>query len=319
MQPHQYIIAKRVATAIGVILWLCSVVYMAGPELGKPNPDWSWIITTLLVNGVVCALPCLSVWAWHCREFAASAGLAVVSALGIVYTVQNTIDVQAERLDAKLSAASAKSEALARIERQLDEAQAQATAAFARVADECGTGKGRKCEGKAATVDAADDRVSKLTRALADAPQVSENAGIKRTAALLAFASAGTLDQATAEKAVTLFRPVWLPLVFELGAFFAFMFGTRPLPVEAQDDPKRIEVPSSGGGGGPRLSVVSDREIDEMRRVFMGAKKPLSNDELAGLMRIHKSESSRRVSKAVAMGLATRQRIGRNVAIQFHA
>jgi len=54
-------------------------------------------------------------------------------------------------------------------------------------------------------------------------------------------------------------------------------------------------------------------ELEQLRKLLVG--KTMTNDELAGLLGISKSESSKRVTEAVGAGLLSRTRIGRRVAI----
>ncbi len=59
-------------------------------------------------------------------------------------------------------------------------------------------------------------------------------------------------------------------------------------------------------------------EIEELRRVLLGAGQPLSNGELARRLGISDGESSKRVKDGVALGILQKQRVGREVAISVH-
>lgn len=60
--------------------------------------------------------------------------------------------------------------------------------------------------------------------------------------------------------------------------------------------------------------AVTDRELEELRRVLFG-RKGVSNGELASLMKVQKAEASRRASKGVEAGIITRKRVGKEVSI----
>ena len=65
------------------------------------------------------------------------------------------------------------------------------------------------------------------------------------------------------------------------------------------------------------VPTVSDRELEELRRILRGRAR-LTNDEVAALMRVTKSEASKRVAKAVAAGFVTKHRVCREVAISLY-
>lgn len=67
---------------------------------------------------------------------------------------------------------------------------------------------------------------------------------------------------------------------------------------------------------GPR--EVPDAEIEELKRLLLAAKGPMSNGEIAERLGVVKSEASKRVTKAVEAGLVSRAKVGREVAIRLH-
>ena len=60
---------------------------------------------------------------------------------------------------------------------------------------------------------------------------------------------------------------------------------------------------------------VTDAELDELRKLLTRSG-PLTNNDVARMLGVVKSEASKRVSKAVAAGMVSRRRIGREVSIQ---
>ncbi|MEW5705122.1 MAG: hypothetical protein AB1781_11150 [Pseudomonadota bacterium] len=63
--------------------------------------------------------------------------------------------------------------------------------------------------------------------------------------------------------------------------------------------------------------TVTDAELDELRQLLRRLG-PLSNKQVARLMKVTKGEASKRVSKAVAAGMVSRTKIGKEVAITLH-
>ena len=64
---------------------------------------------------------------------------------------------------------------------------------------------------------------------------------------------------------------------------------------------------------------LTDAEIEELRRILTGQSKPVTNDELAALAGVTKSEMSKRVQKAVDAGQVVKFRRGRFNAISLVA
>jgi hypothetical protein len=59
-------------------------------------------------------------------------------------------------------------------------------------------------------------------------------------------------------------------------------------------------------------------ELEELRKLLLGKRRAMGNQEIADELAISKSEASKRVSEAVAAGLVRRERRGREVAITLH-
>jgi predicted transcriptional regulator len=62
----------------------------------------------------------------------------------------------------------------------------------------------------------------------------------------------------------------------------------------------------------------TDAELDQLRRLLRSVNRPVSNNEIASLMGVTKGEASKRVSLALASGIVSRRRVGREVAISLH-
>lgn len=65
-------------------------------------------------------------------------------------------------------------------------------------------------------------------------------------------------------------------------------------------------------------TLPSDAELEQLRRLLFGRKRPMTNQQIAEALSLSKGEASKRVSKAVAAGLVKRETRGREVAVTLH-
>lgn len=119
-------------------------------------------------------------------------------------------------------------------------------------------------------------------------------------------------------------RPAFQPLGFlvAIWALFGFAFAERGVAAVAKVS-KPDNTPETETGGGKALHLIQggrieDHELKALRAALSGGRK-LTNDELASLMNVGKSESSKRVSRAIDLGLVRRERVGKHVAISLNA
>lgn len=167
---------------------------------------------------------------------------------------------------------------------------------------ECRTGNGPSCKGKAQTVQALEARVEKLRGELRAAP--AGDLGSETWA----WASAGTVSAETIRKGSVLAFAVGLDV-----AIWALVWMATAL----------VSMPTTVSGTVSRASDLvvpadtTDAELEELRKLLR-TKGALTNNEIAELMGVVKSEASKRVSKAVAAGMVSRRRIGREVAVTLH-
>jgi len=172
-------------------------------------------------------------------------------------------------------------------------------------AKECGTGEGPACRGKRQTVAALEARVEKLRGEIRSAP-----AGDLGSEAW-AWASAGLVSAETVRKASTLAFALGLEMsIWSLVWLATVLLGRK---TEA--------TVSAGVFQASDLTIpadTTDAELEELRKLLLAEGRPLSNNEVADLMRITKGEASKRVTKAIAAGLVRRHREGRDVAITLH-
>jgi Ca2+/Na+ antiporter len=167
---------------------------------------------------------------------------------------------------------------------------------------ECRTGNGPSCKGKAQTVQALEARVEKLRSELRAAP--AGDLGSETWA----WASAGTVSAETIRKGSVLAFAVGLDV-----AIWALVWMATAL----------VSMPTTVSGTVSRASDLTiqagttDAELEELRKLLR-TRGALTNNEIAELMGVVKSEASKRVSKAVAAGMVSRRRIGREVAVTLH-
>jgi uncharacterized protein YukE len=139
----------------------------------------------------------------------------------------------------------------------------------------------------------------------------------------------GAMFGGEAARVFAVAQPVFVPVFFELAAALLFIAGFAGVPTlsksekvappvdegETKSTPKVVEFPR------PRVlhssQEIEDYELAALKAFFLAGDGPVSvsNDELARGLGISKSESSKRVSKAIAAGILQRQRVGREVAI----
>lgn len=170
---------------------------------------------------------------------------------------------------------------------------------------ECRTGNGSSCKGKAQTVSALEARVEKLRGELRAAP--AGDLGSETWA----WATAGTVSAEAIRKVSTLAFALGLEMsIWSLVWLATVLLGRK---TEA--------TVSAGVFQASDLTIpedTTDAELEELRKLLLQQGRPLSNNEVADLMRITKGEASKRVTKAIAAGLVRRHREGRDVAITLH-
>lgn len=104
------------------------------------------------------------------------------------------------------------------------------------------------------------------------------------------------------EATISLWRPVLLPFGCMVGIWCLFAFGLHREPVQAITE---------------RQEPLTDPEIEELRRVLGGQRRPLNNGQLAAAMGVSHAEASKRVTDAVAAGLVSRTKSGREVQVSL--
>lgn len=246
----------------------------------------------------------LAVQAWKELRLVSCAAFLGLAVLGSGITVYETMGRRAETRDAKVASETKTVDQYAKLLADLNRANQLATEAESWVANECRTGVGKKCQGVRFVFEQRSAHAEKL-RAEAETHKAPPPVDAK---ADRAAAVAGLLgfSAATTKLAVQTFEPFVLPLFLELGSIFLFGFGVRHSVSTVSDSFQAKETKA--------FTVereLSDAEIEELKRILGKQKKPVTNDELAGLLNVSKGEASKRTHKAVNAGIVQKLKEGR--------
>lgn len=243
-------------------------------------------------------LPVFIHMSWVYRLRAVSLVLCIAFVALLAYSLPAVVGRTGEIKQAKAAAGVDR----ATVEADLRATQTRLSWAADDLARECATGVGPACRGKTQTVSALEARVEKLRGELRAAP--AGDLGSETWA----WASAGTVSAETIRKGSVLAFAVGLDV-----AIWALVWMATAL----------VSMPTTVSGTVSRASDLvvpadtTDAELEELRKLLR-TKGALTNNEIAELMGVVKSEASKRVSKAVAAGMVSRRRIGREVAVTLH-
>lgn len=255
----------------------------------------------------------LAVQAWKEFRFVSCVAFLGLAVLGSGITVYETMGRRAETRDAKVAAETKDVNSYAALMFNLNKANQLTAEAESWVANECKTGLGPKCRGVTFTRDQRRAHAEKL-QAEAEAHKAPAPVDAKADRAAAVASLLGYSADAT-KLAVQTFEPFVLPLFLELGSIFLFGFGVRHRTVSQFPTVSKPEKLTS-------FSVereLSDAEIEEIKRILAKRKTPVTNDELAGLAGVSKSEMSKRVSKAVNAGIIEKLKAGKFAQISLVA
>lgn len=283
---------RSLAKVLTGALWLCGTALMVEAGLQAPAPDWVAIGTTPIVWIVVISLPIFAHAAFAERAWIAAALLVPAAVFGSAYTLTGTISRQAENRDAKVAIVEAsnfpieqKKADLERAKQRLEDAQ--------RYADDERSNGGCKtrCQDWQLRATEVQARVDKLeTEIKGLGPTRPAAPGDARIAGLIHWLPWVKSPADEVEKAWETFSPCQLGLVIELAALALGYYGWRSgsgtktetvsRPIACKERP---------------VELVSD-EVRATIQALSRAGKPVSNDQLARMMRCSKGEASKRVA-----------------------
>lgn len=267
--------------------------------------------TALILIGTVAAghmiWPRLKSWRTWLQAF----GLAVLFVTGTWYCVTSSAGRNAEATAAKVSAVDVANAERGRLARALvDAAEAHRKARDAETA-ECATGAGKKCIAARETTAKRKSEAADAELAFRKAPHEKvANGGTKHAAQV--FALLLPASPVAIEHAIGLLMPFAKALFLEIATliFLGIGLGHRKVSVASVES-----VPVSVPAETPRaLSFerpLTDDEVEQIRKLLEGRSKPVTNDELAAMAGVTKSEMSKRVAKAEAAGKVVKFRAGR--------
>ena len=286
--------ARRLATALSILVWMTGSAYLIQTELQASRPDWIVIVATPLIWVVVIALPILAHYALKDRNWLAAVLLTIAAVVGSAYTLQGTIARQTESRDAKVASAKAQNFTLDEKKAELQRAQQRYDDAQRFADDERGTRCGPRCQDWELRAREVKAHIDQLTAEISHlGPEVPVEPGNHVLAAAIALLPGVKAKVEDIEPVVATFKPSLFGVLLEIAALALGCFAWRP-GVEV----KTIATISPAK---PMLALEMVRKVktDEERAVIEAlsrAGRPVSNDELAALMRVSKGESSKRVA-----------------------
>lgn len=282
--------------------------------------------------GLVVGAMCIGI-AFKSRRYVVACGLILMLVAGEGYTLLNTSERELDAREAKqvpareaterraqLAASVAKGEAALatmmtsyRLEKALE---VQARISKGAMETAAGQFCGRNCTRDLADSKAGAQKEVDAARAALEADRAGLKAAVEADkAALAAIPAVTALSPLAARLAVAdwkldLLRAGLLTLSANgLGAFllvFAAHDGRRRESVSVFDSVP-VETPKALSFERP----LTDDEVEQIRKILTGQKRPLTNDEVAAAAGISKSEASKRVLRAVNAGIVQKLKEGR--------
>lgn len=175
------------------------------------------------------------------RTIGAFFGFGLVFILGTLLTVYTSVGRQAEVADTASKRAEVVASERSRIMALRSRAEAMQQEATGKLAAECRTGKGTRCDGIKATVDVYAAAVKGHDADLAKLPVIVNAARSSRFADVMEL---GGLNREKTQHVAYLLEPFAYSLFFELCAIvaFGFGFGGRRTTKVANDNPQEPDV-----------------------------------------------------------------------------
>lgn len=284
------------------------------------------VMTGLVLIGTIAAGkmfgPALSRKAWH-QAF----GLAVLFAAGTFICVTGSAGRNAEVGQHKAAEARNVNDARARIEGDLTRAQTDRADLNRRMASECATGRGKRCEGLRTTIEYADSHIAVLEAMMAKLqPEQTENGGLHHAAKVFAMVLPARVD--AVEGALVLLWPFAKAMMLEVATIVFFSIGLghgnparRSVAGPSIADTAQTSFPAGFPAHFPAIetfagdvpepprpprrgrkskklpaNVVAFRQstAHPVVAAIEGAGRPLSNRDLASVMGVSEGEASKR-------------------------
>lgn len=281
--------------------------------LADPVMNQNWRLDHVLLPMIVCitiAAGYLFSTAIRGWKLLSAAGFGLIFIAGLTMTVYSSVGAQKSGPTARQEKSIAShNETLFDKKAQLDRARKREAEART-MADKEMTGEacGRRCNDWRLREKEASAYAAQIERQIAGLG--SEQITPSKARPFADAAAVFGLNRDHVETIASTFEPFAFSLLFEMTAILAFGYGFRPQPM-AVNKPAPAQALTFE-------DPLTDDEIEELKKLILGAGRPLSNGELAKIAGISPSESSKRVSAGVARGILNRTRAGREVAITVH-
>lgn len=256
-------------------------------------------------------------------RFGAALGCGILFGAGTATCVLMAAGRNAEVATTRALAADNANGTRVRAKLDRDEAKGRYAAALTAEEAECASGQGRKCEAKRATTVLRRNELDNAEHWLASQkPEQIAHADIRAAAELLARLPYMTASVSSIEASLQLLQPFMLSLFCEIAAIVGFSMGLghgrrefpKPVmalaapvtPVETVSKPKKTLKP---------LKQRRPGDFELVQSALARAGRPVTNDELAELLRVSKGEASKTITGLE--GAVRRVRLGRHVAISL--
>jgi hypothetical protein len=245
-----------------------------------------WGVPIATISAAVLPVIAEASWREGARFKAFLLVLPVIVLMG--YVLPSGMSRLGEAQQARLDTAALGQGERVKAEGDLAKSKALVAEATAWVAGECATGKGKKCTGVTFVLEQRQAHLRELSAKVA-------NLTPPPTPWLPAW------------------HPALLTIGLELAAWSALFFGLGPMThTQVQTVTRPVQAITE------REEPLTSDELEELRRILLGVRRPVNNNELAALASISPGECSKRVRDAVEAGILRRQRNGREVAITLH-
>ena len=309
---------RSLAIVAGLAFLSGGLTILLGPVLLTPALWGQYHVLTILMIGGTIAAGHLTKTAWKARFYLSCFGFLVLFLAGTALVVYNSVGRQAEVSETTALSAEHTNRIITDKQNAIDDARDRLADANANVAREMrGERCGPRCKDWKTRASEIDSHIRLLEAELRQlGPQKPVNVKADKMATVAALFG---FDKAKASAVFALLEPFLWTLFFEIGSIVSLGFAFRPFPVST------VSSGNIGGGGKvetPKIRLVhtpaEDHEIVALKKALQG-RGNLTNDELAAVMGTTKGEASKRVARAQSLGVVSKHRTGRHVAISLHA
>ncbi len=315
MQTHNYSIRSWSAMLMGLLM-AATTGYILFEDVFHGAP-----ITTAHVASAAALLATLYavhsvVAAWRERAYLSALACAMIFVGGTGYIVTSSGARNAEVAANKTAKVASDNTEREAAQRDISVIKGLIRDEQIKLSRECGSGKGKRCEGIQTTI-------ASFERQLAGAQAVLEKLGAPKQANLYAQAAKtfAALPYVTAkpdeiEARLTLILPYVLVFIIEISTvtFLGMAFGHQPTlapktKTERRPAPSLPSPEPTQPKGRKTRKDVAEAEVIQLRR-------PAAQEDLAGRWGVAKSTVSEWVNEWEAKGLITRHREGRYMMVQ---